>query len=225
MKILGTETRRNVNSMFNLYVVDSLDEAHTITVKKRVFNNADAYKKYIFTNGSAEKMSSKKTKNGCIVTFTIHDGDWLIIMDSNNEVSMYISEQYCGPIKVKNKDVQELIDQFYEHCRQRIDSKREFAKRIGFISRQLNLPFHIVLAFKGNEELLKQMVSNIESSIENRLYENENFMQLLASSNQTKRNKAIEVLGIMNVPEYQSDKIAQYLLECLENKKIIRRFE
>ena len=44
-------------------------------------------------------------------------------------------------------------------------------------------------------------------------------------NNFASRMKAIETMGITNIPEYQSEKIAKYLHECLEKRKIIRRFE
>jgi len=225
VKIIGTETRRHSNKTFSLYLVDNLDSIYTINAKSGFWKNIDTYKKNVFTNGTTEKTFSNKNGEYCTVKFKVHNGDWLIITDENNNLIMYITEQYCGPVKLKNKYVQEVVDACYEHCKQRIESKREFAKEMGIISRRLNLPFQIVLAFKGNEELLQQMVHNIEVAIANKLYENKYFMEVLSGRNIKEREQAIQTLGISKVPEYQSEKIAKYLCECLEKQKVIRRFE
>ena len=39
------------------------------------------------------------------------------------------------------------------------------------------------------------------------------------------RMEAIKTFGITNIPEYQSEKIAKYLYECLEKRKTVRRYE
>lgn len=225
MKILGTETRRNENVTFSLSVVDNLDSVYTVLVKNSFWNTADNYKRYIYTNGTAEKTSLKKDGEFCKVKFKVVDGDWLIICTDMNNMVMYISEQYCGPVKVKNKKVQQVIDSSYEYCRERLESKRNFAKKMGAISRKLNMPFQIVLAFKGDEELLNQLMAGIENAIKNDLYDDANLMRSLASKHGEKREKAIRNLGVTFIPRYQSEKIAAYILECLVNKKIIRRIE
>lgn len=225
VKIIGTEKHRHENSTFFLYVVDNLDSIYTIYVKKGFFTNSDSYKKHVFTNGTTEKTFTEKAEKYCKVRFKVIEGDWLIMMDDNNNVSLYISEQYCGPIKVRNKTAQEIVDASYMYCRERLNSKREFAKEMGAISRRLNLPFQVVLAFKGNEELLRQMVRNIQNAINNHLYEDVKFMQALSGDCLEERIKAIEAFGIVKIPDFQSEKIASYLHECLENRKIIRRYE
>lgn len=225
MKVLGTETRRHSNKTFSLHLVDNLESIYTINVKSGFLKNADAYKKNVFTNGSIEKVFSLKNDTSIKVDFKVHNADWLIMIDEHGKCVMYINEQYCGPVVVKNKYVQEMIDACYEHCKDRIESKREFAKEMGTISRRLNLPFQIVLAFKGNEELLAQMIQNVESAIYNKLYENKYFMEALSGNNQKERMQAIQTLGITNVPEYQSEKIAKYLADCLEKQKVVRRYE
>lgn len=223
MKILGKETRRNSTSMLVLYVVDSLDSEYTVSIKNSFFKSQEAYKKHIYTNGTTEKISSYEEKEYLKINFKLNDGDWLII-EEENTFSMYISEPYCGPIKVHDKKVQKLIDNEYHHCRERINSKREFAKDIGIVSRRLNIPFQIVLAFKGNEELLKQLIKNIEQTIENELYNNNFLMELLSSKELQDRVKALQHFGITNVPSFQADKLAEYLLECLKAQKVIRRY-
>ena len=224
MKILGTEKQKYANCLFSVNVVDSLDSSYTVLVKKNFFGSAD-YRKRAFTNGTLEKVFVENANAYCKVKFKVIDGDYLIVMDEHDNITIYITEQYVGPVQTKNKTVQTVIDEFYTTMRGRIDSKREFAREMGSISRRLNLPFHIVMAFKGNEELLMQLVRNIESANSNRLYEDKSFMAALSGNNFASRMKAIETLGITHIPEYQSEKIAKYLHECLEQRKIIRRFE
>ena len=161
----------------------------------------------------------------CKVKFKVIEGDYLVIMDEHDNITIYITEQYVGQVQVKNKTVQTVIDEYYSTMRGRIDSKREFAREMGSISRRINIPFHIVMAFKGNEELLMQLVRNIEDAISKRRYEDKSFMAALCGNNFASRMKAVETMGITNIPEYQSEKIAKYLHECLEKRKIIRRFE
>ncbi|MBR6688950.1 MAG: hypothetical protein IKL68_02925 [Clostridia bacterium] len=193
-------------------------------MKKSFFGSAD-YRKRTFTNGTLEKIFVENAAAYCKVKFKVIDGDWLVVMDEHDNLTLYITEQYVGPVTTKNKTVQAVIDEFYSTMRGRIDSKREFAREMGAISRRLNLPFHIVMAFKGNEEVLLQLVKNIEDANSRRLYEDKSFMAALGGSNFAARMEAIEAFGITNIPEYQSEKIAKYLYECLERRKTVRRFE
>ncbi len=224
MKILGTEKQKYANCLFSVNVVDSLDSFYTTLVKKGFFGSAD-YKKRTFTNGTLEKVFVENANAYCKVKFKVIEGDYLVIMDENDNITIYITEQYVGLVQVKNKTVQTVIDEYYATMRGRIDSKREFAREMGAISRRINIPFHIVMAFKGNEELLMQLTRNIEDAISQRRNEDKSFMSALGGNNFAARMKAIETLGITNIPEYQSEKIAKYLHECLEKRKIIRRFE
>ncbi len=224
MKILGTEKQKYANCLFSVNVVDSLDSSYTTLVKKSFFGSAD-YKKRTFTNGTLEKVFVENANAYCKVKFKVIEGDYLVIMDEHDNITIYITEQYVGLVQVKNKTVQTVIDEYYSTMRGRIDSKREFAREMGSISRRINIPFHIVMAFKGNEELLMQLVRNIEDAISKRRYEDKSFMAALCGNNFASRMKAIETMGITNIPEYQSEKIAKYLHECLEKRKIIRRFE
>lgn len=224
MKILGTEKQKYANCLFSVNVVDSLDSSYTTLVKKSFFGSAD-YKKRTFTNGTLEKVFVENANAYCKVKFKVIEGDYLVIMDEHDNITIYITEQYVGQVQVKNKTVQTVIDEYYSTMRGRIDSKREFAREMGSISRRINIPFHIVMAFKGNEELLMQLVRNIEDAISKRRYEDKSFMAALCGNNFASRMKAIETMGITNIPEYQSEKIAKYLHECLEKRKIIRRFE
>jgi hypothetical protein len=50
-------------------------------------------------------------------------------------------------------------------------------------------------------------------------------MAALSGNNFAARMKAIEDFGINNIPDYQSEKIARYLCDCLEKRKTVRRFE
>lgn len=225
MKIIGTETRRYSNKTFSLYLVDDFDAIYTVNVKKSFWSNSETYKKNIFTNGTIERVSIDKKEEVITAKFNVYNADWLIIVDQDGNWSMYITDQYCGPVIVKKKYVQDAIDNCYEHCRSRIDAKKDFAKEMGAISRRLNLPFHLVLAFKGNEEVLRQMVQKIELAIYNRLYENKYFMEELASTRQSNRMQALSNFGIEDIPGYQAEKIANYIYECLENQRLIRRFE
>ena len=224
MKILGTEKQKYANCLFSVNVVDSLDSSYTTLVKKSFFGSAD-YKKRTFTNGTLEKVFVENANAYCKVKFKVIEGDYLVIMDEHDNITIYITEQYVGLVQVKNKTVQTVIDEYYSTMRGRIDSKREFAREMGSISRRINIPFHIVMAFKGNEELLMQLVRNIEDAISKCRYEDKSFMAALCGNNFASRMKAIETMGITNIPEYQSEKIAKYLHECLEKRKIIRRFE
>lgn len=224
MKILGTEKQKYANCLFSVHVVDSLDSTHTVLVKKNFFGSAD-YKKRAFTNGSLEKVFVENAAAYCKVKFKVIDGDYLVIMDEHDNITIYITEQYVGPVQTKNKTVQTVIDEYYNTLRGRIDSKREFAREMGAISRRLNLPFHIVMAFKGNEDVLLQLVRNIEDANARRLYEDRNFMMALNGNNFAARMEAIKMFGITNIPEYQSEKIAKYLYECLEKRRTIRRYE
>ena len=224
MKILGTEKQKYANCLFSVNVVDSLDSSYTTLVKKSFFGSAD-YKKRTFTNGTLEKVFVENANAYCKVKFKVIEGDYLVIMDEHDNITIYITEQYVGQVQVKNKTVQTVIDEYYSTMRGRIDSKREFAREMGAVSRRLNLPFHIVMAFKGNEDVLLQLVRNIEDAISKRRYEDKSFMAALCGNNFASRMKAIETMGITNIPEYQSEKIAKYLHECLEKRKIIRRFE
>ena len=224
MKILGTEKQKYANCLFSVNVVDSLDSSYTTLVKKSFFGSAD-YKKRTFTNGTLEKVFVENANAYCKVKFKVIEGDYLVIMDEHDNITIYITEQYVGLVQVKNKTVQTVIDEYYSTMRGRIDSKREFAREMGSISRRINIPFHIVMAFKGNEELLMQLVRNIEDAISKRRYEDKSVMAALCGNNFASRMKAIETMGITNIPEYQSEKIAKYLHECLEKRKIIRRFE
>jgi hypothetical protein len=224
VKILGTEKQKYANCLFSVNVVDSLDSSYTTLVKKSFFGSAD-YKKRTFTNGTLEKVFVENANAYCKVKFKVIEGDYLVIMDEHDNITIYITEQYVGLVQVKNKTVQTVIDEYYSTMRGRIDSKREFAREMGSISRRINIPFHIVMAFKGNEELLMQLVRNIEDAISKRRYEDKSFMAALCGNNFASRMKAIETMGITNIPEYQSEKIAKYLHECLEKRKIIRRFE
>lgn len=225
MKIIGTANSRNENSVFSLSIVDKLDAIFTINVKVAFLQSADSYKKRIFTNGKVEKIFSKKEDSYLRVDFKLHEGDWLVISNEDGSFYMYISDLYCGPLKVRNRNVQEVIDANYSICRKRIDAKKEFAKHIGDVSRQLNLPFNIVLALKGDEELLKQLVENIQTAIDNRMYDDIEFMQALASEDNSQKYKAIKMMGIMNIPTFQYDKIARYIRVCLIKRRIIRRYE
>ena len=224
MKILGTEKQKYANCLFSVNVVDSLDSSYTTLVKKSFFGSAD-YKKRTFTNGTLEKVFVENANAYCKVKFKVIEGDYLVIMDEHDNITIYITEQYVGLVQVKNKTVQTVIDEYYSTMRGRIDSKREFATEMGSISRRINIPFHIVMALRGNEELLMQLVRNIEDAISKRRYEDKSFMAALCGNNFASRMKAIETMGITNIPEYQSEKIAKYLHECLEKRKIIRRFE
>ena len=224
MKILGTEKQKYANCLFSVNVVDSLDSSYTTLVKKSFFGSAD-YKKRTFTNGTLEKVFVENANAYCKVKFKVIEGDYLVIMDEHDNITIYITEQYVGQVQVKNKTVQTVIAEYYSTMRGRIASKREFAREMGSISRRINIPFHIVMAFKGNEELLMQLVRNIEDAISKRRYEDKSFMAALCGNNFASRMKAIETMGITNIPEYQSEKIAKYLHECLEKRKIIRRFE
>lgn len=225
MKIIGTANSRNENSVFSLSIVDKLDAIFTINVKVAFLQSTDSYKKRIFTNGKIEKIFSQKEDSYLRVDFKVCEGDWLVIANEDGSFYMYISDLYCGPLKVRNRNVQEVVDANYDLCRKRIDAKKEFAKHIGDVSRQLNLPFNIVLALKGNEELLRQLVENIQTAINNRMYEDTEFMQALASEDNSQKYKAIRRMGIMNIPTFQYDKIARYIRLCLYKRKIIRRFE
>ena len=224
MKTFGTEKQKNANCLFSVNVVDSIDSTYTALVKKTFFGNAD-YKKRVFTNGTLEKTFVESAETYCKVKFKVIDGDWLVIMDEYDNITLYVTEQYVGPIQTKSKVAQKYIDEFYARLRQRIDSKRDFAREMGTISRRLNLPFHIVLAFKGNEELLNQLVVNIEDAINRQLYENRSFMASLVCGQYEERVKAIETLGILKIPDYQSEKIGKYLFDCLEKRKVVRRYE
>lgn len=224
MKVLGKETCRNSTRTFVLYVVDKLDSVFTVSIKNSFFKSGEAYKKNIYTNGTTEKLFSKEEKGSLKINFKLHDGDWLII-EEEKTFFMYISEPYCGPVKLYDKNAQKFIDKEYLRCRERINSKREFAKEMGVVSRRLNIPFSIVLAFKGNEELLKQLIKNIEQAIENKLYNNESLMASLSSKEFDESVRALQYFGITNVPIYQAEKLAEYLLECLKAKKVIRRYE
>ncbi len=224
MKVLGTEKQKYANCLFSVNVVDSLDSNHTVLVKKSFFGSAD-FKKRTFTNGTLEKVFVENATAYCKVKFKVIDGDWLVVMDEHDNITIYITEQYVGAIQIKNKAVQAVIDEYYANMRGRIDSKREFAREMGAVSRRLNLPFHIVMAFKGNEEVLLQLVKNIEDANSRRLYEDKAFMAALSGNNFAARMKAIETFGISNIPDYQSEKIARYLYECLEKRKTVRRFE
>ena len=220
MTVLGREiARRNSdNGNFVLYVVDALNATYTIQSTKSLFK--DAYKRNLYTNGSVEKIEEKNKK----VSFKTSEADWLIIHDRNN-IYMYISELYCAPIKVRDKKIQEMLDKEFPKMRERINSKRNFAKKMGLISRQKNIPFHIVMAFKGDEKLLDQLVSNVELAIEKQLYANEILMAELISKDFRERARALQYFGIENVPTYQAEKLAEYLSECLKEKKVIRRYE
>ncbi len=224
MRILGTEKQKYANCLFSVNVVDSLDSNHTVLVKKNFFGNAD-FKKRTFTNGTLEKVFVENATAYCKVKFKVIDGDYLVVMDEHDNITIYITEQYVGPVQIKNKTVQTVIDEFYTTMRGRIDSKREFAREMGAISRRLNLPFHIVMAFKGNEDVLVQLVKNVEDAISRRLYDDRSFMLALGGKNFAERMRAIKEFGITHIPEYQSEKIATYLYECLEKRKIVRRFE
>lgn len=225
MKIIGTANSRNENSVFSLSIVDKLDAIFTINVKVAFLQSTDSYKKRIFTNGKVEKIFSKKEDSYLRVDFKLYEGDWLVISNEDGSFYMYISDLYCGPIKVKNKNMQEIIDTNHSICRERIVAKKEFAKHIGEVSRQLNLPFNIVLALKGNEELLKQLVINIQTAIDVHMYDDVEFMQELASEDNNQKYKAIRKMGIMNIPSFQYDKIARYIKACLTKQRVIRRFE
>lgn len=225
MKILGTENHRNGNSKFSLYVVDELNSEFSVLVKSSLWLGVDNYKKNVFTNGIIEKTNIRKGSKYCKITFNVHEGDWLVVVDLYNNVSMYINEQYCGPVKIRNKKIQEMLDYEYNQCRERINSKREFAKRMGTISRKLNLPFSIVLAFKGDEELLIQLEDNINKAIENEWYKNNFLIMSLRSKDFRENSRGIQYFGITRVPEYQSEKIANYLYDCLEARRVIRRYE
>ena len=104
MKILGKETRRYNGKEFFLYVVDDINSIFSVSVKYKMWTNAtDIYRKRIFTNGKTDKIFSSK-ENGCFkVDFKIIDGDWLAVYEETDVVRLYISEQYLGPIQVKNK--------------------------------------------------------------------------------------------------------------------------
>ncbi len=225
MKILGTEKQKHADCLFSVNVVDSIDANYTTLVKKSFFSNSEAYKKRTFTNGKFEKVFVENTDAQCKVKFKVIDGDWLLIVDEQGNITMYITEQYVGPIETKNKAVQKVLEEHYEYCRNRIESKRDFAKEMGAISRRLNLPFQIVMALKGNEKLLNALTKNIEEAISDHLYEDRELMLKLASNNTETRMSAIESFGITKVPEYQTEKIAKYLHDCLSGRRVVRRFE
>ena len=142
MKILGTEKQKYANCLFSVNVVDSLDSSYTTLVKKSFFGSAD-YKKRTFTNGTLEKVFVENANAYCKVKFKVIEGDYLVIMDEHDNITIYITEQYVGLVQVKNKTAQTVIDEYYSTMRGRIDSKREFAREMGSISRRINIPFHI----------------------------------------------------------------------------------
>ena len=225
MKILGTANSRDENFIFSLSIIDKLDSVYTINVKSVFLKSTDSYKRRIYTNGKIEKIFSAKENSYQRVDFKVNDGDWLILLNETGEVYMYISDQYCGPIKVRNRTVQKVVDDHYDLCRKRIDAKKEFAKHIGDVSKELNIPFNITLALKGNKELLNQLLINIQTAIDNRMYDDVEFMQALESEDNNKKYKAIRAMGIMNIPTFQYEKIAKYIRLCLYKRRIIRRVE
>lgn len=238
MKNTRTERISVVNpwgkkATFSLTILPELeDKIFSVYVKKGIFKHSSSYKKQIYTNGKLGKdicekyVSDESNSNDAKavvvkVDFKVSDADWLVISHENGAFEMYIKELYCGAIKIKDKKIQQFVQEKYNECVNRKDNKLDFARSCTEIARKLHIPYDIVMVFKGNEKALACFINNINTAIANHKYEDAEFMKLLKSNDNNMLGRAIKSMGVLDLPTYRYEKIANYITQCLENRKII----
>jgi len=227
MKIWGKGFQRLDETDFELYLVDDITAADQFVhiFEKKGWGYIPKLSKIVYTDGKLIVISKRKVVDGsCVeVKYALDGSSWFLKYEKNS-LQLYVKLNYEGNIITDNKEIDCFLDKHYRQVREVIISKKRFAQNASKLAFQLNLPFEIVMALKGDKYNLDKFVATVEKAIEHCFYADRTNMQNLISKSYQVRQRALEYIGIY-VPEnclVNSFKIGRYVYDCLDERKIIR---
>ena len=223
MNIISIESKKYKNTNFKLAIVESIRPKDEFLhfVKANGLGKAINLTEQVYTDGQIHIISETPRDKFVAVCFKLLKANW-ILKKENNSVELYVVDGYTGYIHIQDNYLREVVSNCYEHCIERIKNKREYAKKINEIARNLNLPFNVVLAFKGDEESIKQFISSLTKRLNSNRLSNMSILRKLNSNSYESKCKALKKLNILfpNKAKPVED-ISKYALDCLRSKRIL----
>lgn len=226
MKVLGKVCERLEGKDFELYLVDDIacSDEYVQIFEKNTIGRVPRLNKTIYTDGKTEIVSKRNVVEGkCVeVIFNLKNSTWFLKHEKDN-MQLYVKSSYEGDIKTSNKEINIFLAKHYHECRNVILARKQFAQGITSLAMDMDLPFELVLAFRGNQEAVDNFIDTVKKAIDNCFSSDSKSMQKLTSKYHSERQAAFEYIGLC-VPETylgKSLKIARYAYDCLEERKII----
>lgn len=227
MKVWGKEFRRLEEKNFELYLVDdikSYDEFVQI-LNKNSWGFVPRLGKIIHTDGSILVVSRREVTecDYVEVKYLLQAANWFLVYEKDR-IQLFVKSKYEGNVHTKNKEINSFLNKYYSKCRDVIISKKQFAREMSKIASKLNLPFDLVMAFRGDENTIEIFIDTVKKAVERCLYLDSENMQKLISKSHDSRQAALEFMKIYVPREYMGNslRIGQYVYNCLESIKVIK---
>ena len=225
MKVRGEEIRNFANLTFELYLVDEIAESDVFVQILGNSEKSNKLSRVVYTNGKIEIISKRGILDNSKleVKYKLERAGWLVIYE-NDVIQLFVKEEYDKKVRTKNRRINSVIKRYYDNMKERILDKRFFAEDMDFLASFMDLPFEIVLSFKGNIEDLDLFVTTIENAIKNCFYADGETMKKLIHESHAVRMQAFEFMGLYIPEEYLkvSFRIGKYVYDCMKAQRIIR---
>ncbi len=226
LKILGKEFKRIDDKDFELYLVDEIknDDEFVQILDKNLFGLVQKLSKFIYTDGQIKVISQRdRLYHKCAeVRYKFESANWYLKKDQDN-IQLYVKADYESDIKTGNKDIDNFIAKHYMVLKNIIQSKKQFARDMSKLAYALNLPFELVMCFRGDEESISQFVDTVRKAIAHCFYADSLTMKKLISYSSEERQEIFDYIGLYVPKTYMEKalKIGKYAYNCLEKREII----
>lgn len=223
MKVWGKNIGRLEDKNFELYLVEDIGIDDEFSQVLYGDENANL-KSHVYTDGQIVIISDKTDPEDSAreVRYKLLLANW-IVKCNEDLLQVYVKGNYLDQIRTRNSKIDSFLSKYYNRCRNIIIDKKKFAKEMGKLACDFNLPFELVLSFKGDKKALEEFVKTVENAIRSCFYADSQRMRNLVDRDSAVRCKTFEYMGLYVPEEYmlKSYQIGEYVYKCLLQRKIL----